>query len=139
MIYCDASAIVTYLLRRTHFDELQEYLVGFIGVELCTSTVGLIETVRTCDRFGDFPDLLARLTADYAEIDLTTTIRDRAAIIGGGLRTLDAIHLATADVLGDDLVAFVTYDRQLAAAARSIGLPVASPGAQRRRSSHDTP
>nr|MDT0661349.1 hypothetical protein [Micromonospora sp. DSM 115978] len=49
------------------------------------------------------------------------------------LRSLDAIHLATAQVLvsqpGAELVAFVTYDRRLLDAAKGLGLPVASPGA----------
>jgi hypothetical protein len=46
------------------------------------------------------------------------------------IRSLDAIHLATADaVLGDDLTAFVSYDRRLLAAATALGLPTTSPGA----------
>ncbi|MFI5926859.1 hypothetical protein ACIA3K_12830 [Micromonospora sp. NPDC051543] len=48
------------------------------------------------------------------------------------LRSLDAIHLATAQVLtnesGTALVAFVTYDRRLLECAKEAGLPVASPG-----------
>lgn len=43
------------------------------------------------------------------------------------LRTLDAIHLATALRLGSDLDAVVTYDNRLAEAARTLGLPVAAP------------
>lgn len=51
---------------------------------------------------------------------------------GGGLgpptlRTLDAIHLATAMELGRELDAFVTYDTRLAVAARWVGLVVAAP------------
>jgi predicted nucleic acid-binding protein len=48
------------------------------------------------------------------------------------LRSLDAIHLATAQVLtnesGAELLAFVTYDRRLLDAAKAAGLPTASPG-----------
>jgi hypothetical protein len=45
------------------------------------------------------------------------------------LRSLDAIHLATADaVFGDDLAAFVSYDSRLLDSARTLGLPVVSPG-----------
>ena len=43
------------------------------------------------------------------------------------LRTLDAIHLATALALLPELDAFVTYDDRLAEAARAIGLPVVRP------------
>ena len=53
---------------------------------------------------------------------------DRPAAIGPPLlRTLDAIHLATALALVPDLDAFVTYDDRLAEAARALGLPVVRP------------
>jgi hypothetical protein len=45
------------------------------------------------------------------------------------VRSLDAIHLATALSLGLDLAAFITYDGIQAKAARALGLPVLSPGA----------
>jgi len=44
-----------------------------------------------------------------------------------GLRSLDAIHLASALTLGDELDAFVTYDARQADAARAAGLTVESP------------
>jgi len=43
------------------------------------------------------------------------------------LRTLDAIHLATADPFLADVTAFVTYDGELAAAAEELGLAVSAP------------
>ena len=43
------------------------------------------------------------------------------------LRSLDAIHLATAERLGADLGEIVTYDERMAAAARSMGYKVSSP------------
>lgn len=43
------------------------------------------------------------------------------------LRSLDAIHLATARELGDDLVAVVTYDTRMLAAAKDLGIATASP------------
>jgi predicted nucleic acid-binding protein len=42
---------------------------------------------------------------------------------------LDAIHLATALALRDDLQSVVTYDKRLATAVAGYGIPVASPGA----------
>jgi predicted nucleic acid-binding protein len=45
------------------------------------------------------------------------------------LRTLDAIHLATALDLADSLSTLLTYDKLLAEAARAAGLTVLSPGA----------
>jgi uncharacterized protein len=43
------------------------------------------------------------------------------------LRSVDAIHLATAERLGSDLGGVVTYDARMAAAARQLGLRVSSP------------
>jgi predicted nucleic acid-binding protein len=43
------------------------------------------------------------------------------------LRTLDAIHLATAMAVGDDLEAIVTYDERMVDAARLMGLSTATP------------
>ena len=42
------------------------------------------------------------------------------------LRTLDAIHLATAIAVGDDLEAIVSYDERMVEAARLLGLPTSS-------------
>ena len=48
-----------------------------------------------------------------------------------GLRSLGAIHLATARILGPDLDAVVSYDDRLLRAATDAGMPVASPGTER--------
>lgn len=128
MIYLDASALVTYVLKRPNVVELREFLADHAEFRGATSIVGLVETVRNCDRAGSFPYLMAQLLHDYDELQVTSEIRDRAADLPGGLKALDAIHVATAEVLGAELVAFITYDRKLATVARSRGLPVASPG-----------
>jgi predicted nucleic acid-binding protein len=45
------------------------------------------------------------------------------------LRSLDALHLASALSIATDLTAFIAYDRRLAAAAAAAGLPTVQPGA----------
>ena len=61
-------------------------------------------------------------------IPLSLDLLHAAADIGpAGLRSLDAIHLASALSLGSDLTAFVAYDRRLQAAAQAEGLPVVVP------------
>jgi predicted nucleic acid-binding protein len=129
VIYLDASALVTYIIRRPNFAELQDFLNSRPDTSLATNTVGLVETVRNCDRQGSFPNLMAQLLRDYDELQITAEIRDRAADLPGGLTMLDALHVATAEALGDELIAFVTYDRRMATMAGRRGLPVASPGA----------
>lgn len=128
MIYLDASALVTYVTGRPNFAELHEFLSGRPGLPMATSTIGLIETVRNCDRMETFPNLMARLLREYSELQITAEIRDRAANLSGALTTLDAIHVVTAESLGENLTTLVTYDRRMATVARSRGLPVASPG-----------
>jgi predicted nucleic acid-binding protein len=129
VIYLDASALVTYVIKRPSFAELRRFLEARGGSPLITSTVGFIETVRSCDRMASFPNLMGQLLRDYAELQITAEIRDRAANLPGRLKTLDAIHVATAETLGEDLISFITYDSAMASVARSRGLPVASPGA----------
>ena len=50
-----------------------------------------------------------------------------AELLPSTLRSLDAIHLATARELGDDLVAVVTYDTRMLAAAKELDIATASP------------
>ena len=127
MIYVDASAVVTAVLGREYAPALRRY-VERQAERPWTSTVGFVEVVRTCDLVGDYPGLLDTLAEDYDEAVLTRAVRDRAASLPGRLRALDAIHVASAQILGPELVALVTYDRRMADAARAAGLPVAMPG-----------
>jgi len=61
-------------------------------------------------------------------VRLSPALLDLSAMLGPPeLRTLDAIHLAAARVLGDELGAVVTYDRHLGDAARSLKMRVAAP------------
>jgi predicted nucleic acid-binding protein len=71
---------------------------------------------------------MSRLLREYTEFEVTTVIRDKAASLPGRLKALDAIHVATAETLSENLISFVTYDRAMARLARTRGLPVASPG-----------
>ena len=61
-------------------------------------------------------------------IDVDEPLLDAAAELEDGcLRSLDAIHVAAARSLGEQLAELVTYDRRMAGAARGVGLPVLSP------------
>ena len=87
------------------------------------------ESLRAVRHLG--PDALATVREGLRRIDLIG-IDDRMLDAAGTLeplvlRTLDAIHLATAMAVGDDLDAIVTYDDRMLEAARLIGLPTATP------------
>lgn len=128
MIYLDSSALVTMIVERRPANALRLFLTDHPKTPTGTSTIGLIETVRNCDRLGDFPNLMTRLMRDHTELKVTEYVRNAAANVPGLVRTLDAVHIASAEQLGADLTALVTYDKRMAEAARGRGLPVAMPG-----------
>jgi uncharacterized protein len=129
VIYLDASALVTFITRRENANELDAFLASAV-TKTCTSTIGLVETIRACDLTGSYPNLRTRLLREHEEIALTNEIRDAAMSVPGKLRTSDAIHVASAQQLGSELTALVTYDRRMAEVARDNGLPVVMPGAE---------
>lgn len=61
-------------------------------------------------------------------IPMTFDLLDEAGNLSAELRSLDAIHLASALRLRGDLDAFVAYDKRLLTAADAMGLPIAAPG-----------
>ncbi|MGW2524417.1 type II toxin-antitoxin system VapC family toxin [Streptomyces sp. NPDC001617] len=124
----DTSALVTWMTRRNHWVELDIFLRQRVTQPLATSTLGFVETVRTLDLMGHFPKAMEDLDARVTEILLTRDVRDGAALLVGRLRTLDAVHVASALSLGDDLTAVVTYDRRMLERARAEGLPAHAPG-----------
>lgn len=128
MIYLDASALVTLLSGRQYATELRVFLARTPGTPLATSTVGFVETVRTLDRVGSYPTLMADLVRDVSEILVTEEIRDAAALLPGGCRTPDAFHVASAQELGGNLTVLVSYDRRMLTVAETVGLPTAAPG-----------
>jgi uncharacterized protein len=69
-------------------------------------------------------DLVRRFT----EILVTEQVRDAAALLPSGVRTLDAVQIASAQVIGPALTALVSYDKRMLDVARSVGLPTAAPG-----------
>lgn len=133
MIYLDSSAIITLVAGRRHAHELRDFLATKPTMPMGTSTLGFIETVRTLDQICDFPRALTDLVAGFTEILLTEEVRDAAARLPSGVRTLDAVHIASAQILNDTLEVLITYDKRMYDVAQSTGLPVAAPGA----TSHD--
>jgi predicted nucleic acid-binding protein len=96
---------------------------------LVASALARIEVLRALLPQGDRG--VARGRAVLARIDLVR-INDRVLAAAGellpaDLRSLDAIHLVTAQQLGSDLGHVVTYDERMLDAARLLGLPTRSP------------
>ncbi len=138
MIYLDASALVTLISGRPPAAHLRSFLSDRPGMPMGTSTIGFVETVRTLDRIGDYPDVMGDLTRTFTEILVTEEVRDAAALLPSGVRTLDAVHIASAQIIGTVLNALVTYDKRMFDVARAIGLPAAAPGAEPPEQSQPT-
>jgi len=93
-----------------------------------TSVVGEIETVRVCRRAKVPPEQVDELRTGLVIIALDDEVRRLASEVGSPtLRTLDAIHLATAVSLRGALESLVTYDVRLARASADAAIPVLSP------------
>jgi hypothetical protein len=128
-LYLDSSAIVKLVAAEPESTALQGFLQGR-GGPWATSALARTEVVRAVRPGGAEAVERARtVLAAIAEVIVTRNVLDRAALLdpGTSLRTLDAIHLASAMRLGPDLVSVVTYDRRMAAAAEALGLVVDAP------------
>jgi uncharacterized protein len=108
--------------------ELRDFLGQSPEMPMGTSTIGFIETVRTLDRLGSYPTAMQDLLAAFTEILVTDEIRDGAASLPAGVGTLGAVHIASAQAIGDELAVLVSYDERMLVVANSVGIPVAAPG-----------
>lgn len=126
LAYLDASALVKLIVDEAESVALNRWYVE--SERLVTSRVGVIETVRATGRREFDLAHRTRIISEVEVLDFDAGIAATAATVGPALlRSLDAIHLASAMALMPELDAFVTYDDRLAEAARSLGLPVVQP------------
>jgi len=134
VIYLDSAALVKLVRVEAESQALVDWLNGQAGQRLVASALVEVEVPRALRRSQ--PAVLGAVAATLARIDrieIDAAVRaTAAAYVDPALRSLDAVHLATADQLvasGKKVVAFVTYDTLLAAAAQAAGLDVVAPGA----------
>ena len=126
--YVDTSAALKLLVDEEHSRAFAAFYDGNGDASWVSSALLRIELARTVARTWPAlaPDARELLQAfDYISID--DDIADDAMGEPGRLRSLDAIHLATARVLGTDLTAIATYDVRLADAAKDAGMEVVAP------------
>lgn len=134
--YLDASALVKLATHEVETDALRAHLEQYSTH--ATSRLATVEVPRALARKGTasvitaesaWQETIERLVV----IELTDEIaRAAASAEPVTLRSLDAIHLATALAVGPELDAFVTYDVRLADAAKSVGLTVVAPSEEDR-------
>jgi len=125
--YLDSSAIVKLAVKEPESAALRRYLQR--RRPLISSALARAEVLRALLPAGEAA--VARGRDVLARLELVR-INDRVLSTAGllqpaELRTLDAIHLATAAQLGPELGAVVTYDERMSDAAKRLGHRVASP------------
>ncbi|MCU0306733.1 MAG: type II toxin-antitoxin system VapC family toxin [Thermoleophilia bacterium] len=125
--YLDSSALVKLVLREDESGALRAHLDG--SRVAASSELARTEVVRAV-RGTVAPSVPAAraLVEGLVLVELGAALLTRAADLDPiTLRSLDAIHLASAEQIGAAEV--ITYDRRMADAARALGLTVRAPGA----------
>jgi uncharacterized protein len=129
MIYLDSAAVVKLVHAEAESQALRDWLDERADTGWISSALVEIESFRALARHA--PDAVTRLhpVLDLIELsDLDPSVRILAQTIRPAtVRSLDAIHLATALQLRAQLTSFITYDKRLADAARIAGLTVDMP------------
>lgn len=135
MIYLETSALVKLIRIESESGALDDWLDKHTEIRWITSALTEVELPRAIraiapDGLPSVPSVLARL--DRFEID--AVIRSTAGTYPNpALRSLDAIHLATAQIAASvaPFTALVTYDNRLAQAAEALAMTVVAPGKTR--------
>jgi predicted nucleic acid-binding protein len=126
--YLDTSAFVKLIVAEPESSALRRAITRW--PQHASSTLLRTETIRALRRSGNTGQVPAarRLLRGVRMVRVDEPLLDRAADLEPGeLRTLDAIHLASALEIGQDLGVMIAYDIRLKEAAQAYGLAVESP------------
>ncbi|HYA44885.1 MAG TPA: type II toxin-antitoxin system VapC family toxin [Acidimicrobiales bacterium] len=129
-LYLDSSAIVKLVQAEAESAALRRFLGQHGDRPYVTCALARVEVVRAVNEGG--APAVAKARRQLARLDqvaLNASLLDSAAVLspGGQLRSLDAIHLAAAGLLGAELAGVVTYDTRMTEAARELGMAVEAP------------
>lgn len=127
MIYLDSSALVKLVSVEKESSALERHLSGADRWASCA--LAHVEVSRAARRRNVETLARARLLLERIElIAIDEPVLTAAAELEDErLRSLDAIHVAAARSLEDDLDALLTYDHRMVRAAEGLGVPVSSP------------
>lgn len=132
-VYVDSSALVKRGIEEDSSEELEAALLSFEQNSCFASSLAWIEVSRALRSRLEFVDpssvvdLIDRSLSAIHEVTLSEQVVSYARRIGSTrLRSLDAVHLASATVINADL--FVAYDRRLLTIASEMGFATVSPG-----------
>ncbi|MGH9032463.1 MAG: type II toxin-antitoxin system VapC family toxin [Acidimicrobiia bacterium] len=126
LTYIDASAFVKLFIDERESDALDQFVTGR---ELSSSALLRTEARRAVRHLGqETVEHAGAALAAVTLLDITDEVLDRAGMLDPRiLRTLDAIHVATALSISDNVAVVVTYDKRMQHASGAVGLRVASP------------
>jgi len=135
MIYLDSSALLKLLFEERESAALALWISERVGTPMVSSELARVEVVRAARRLdADVVPAARALVSQLDLLPLSGGLIDEAADAGEPtLRTLDAIHLASALSIRVDLTAFVAYDKRLVAAAEAAGIEPVRPSAASQR------
>jgi uncharacterized protein len=129
LIYLDSSALVKLAVTEPESAALTEWLSDSPNLVRVSSPIVRVEVPRAVWRVdpGSLPQAYT-VVRRVRDVMMSADIMTRAAgIRPNTLRSLDAIHLASALAVKRDLTALVSYDKRLLAAAGDADLPTVSP------------
>lgn len=125
--YLDSSAIVKLVISEPESAALRQHLRRCRP--LVSSALARTEVLRAL--LGEGDEGLTRGRAVLASLDLirvsNRVLDDAARLLPAEVRSLDAIHLATAQQLSSELDQIVTYDDRMLRAAERLGMRTARP------------
>jgi len=137
VIYLDTSAILKLLRHEPESGALKAHLKAHPERDLITSALATVEVARALVALGapdiaDLPrdrsDTIAPRHVTMAAVAVTAPVLDLARSLRPAvLRSLDAVHVATAKLVVAALDHVITYDKRMLAAASAAGLRTASP------------
>jgi len=129
VFYLDSSAILKLIVREPESAALLVFLAA--EDEHASSGLAGVEVGRALRRIDAGQQVRERAAEVLERISLIrmdeVILEEAAALEPASLRSLDAIHLASALALGNELSAVVTYDRRMAEGAILCGLETAAP------------
>ena len=127
-VYLDTSALAKLVVIEAESTALRTWLAERPGTPLVTNLIGAVELQRLAARVSQ--QALSTAVLLLARIDLLSltpgALATAATLPPVEVRTLDALHIASAAELSD-LEGLVTYDSRMYDAAAGYGLPVARP------------
>ncbi len=126
--YVDTSALVKLVVAEAETTALRSWLTD-VDRDLVSCDLVRTELMRAVRRIVPDRALQARAVLDSVTlVEVGPSVFEEAGRLDPSLlRSLDAIHLASALDLGDDLEGLVTYDDRLAEAAEANGVAAVSP------------